>query len=96
MNTVWHFQNGKVASSDAYVANGGANKHPISFEILLDGTEEIYSSTVIPLGKQVKEIVLDKNLKAGDYNAVCLYHLWNEDGSESSSCGVDIILSIAE
>ena len=38
MNTVWHFQNGKSASSDAYVANGGSNKHPISFEVLLDGT----------------------------------------------------------
>lgn len=96
MNTVWHFQNGKTASSDAYVANGGANKHPISFEVLLDGTEEIYSSSIIPLGKQIKEIVLDKNLEAGDYNAVCFYHLWNDDGTESSSCGVDIVLSVAE
>lgn len=96
MNTVWHFPNGKTASSDAYVANGNANKHPFSFEILVDGTEEVYSSSVIPVGKQIKEIVLDKNLKAGDYKAVCFYHLWNEDGTESSSCGVDIVLSIAE
>lgn len=96
MNTVWHFPNGKSASSDAYVANGGANRHPISFEVLLDGKEQVYSSTVIPLGKQIKEIVLEKELEAGDYNAVCFYHLWNEDGTESSSCGVDIILSVAE
>lgn len=96
MNTVWHFPDGKSASSDAYVANGGANRHPISFEVLVDGTEQVYSSSVIPLGKQIKEIVLEKDLEAGDYNAVCFYHLWNEDGTESSSCGVDIILSIAE
>lgn len=96
MNTVWHFPNGKAASTDAYVANGSANKHPISFEVLLDGTEEIYTSTIIPLGKQIKEIVLDKKLEAGDYKAVCFYHLWNEDGTESSSCGVDIVLSIVE
>lgn len=96
MNTVWHFPNGKSASSDAYVANGNANKHPISFDILIDGTEEVYSSTVIPVGKQIKEIVLDKELQAGDYKAVCFYHLWNEDGTESSSCGVDIVISIAE
>lgn len=96
MNTVWHFPNGESASSDAYVANGSANKHPISFDILIDGTEKVYSSTVIPVGKQIKEIVLDEKLKAGDYKAVCFYHLWNEDGSESSSCGVDIVISIAE
>lgn len=96
MNTVWHFPDGKSASSDAYIANGNANKHPISFDILINGEEEVYSSTVIPVGKQIKEIVLDKELKAGDYKAVCFYHLLNEDGTESSSCGVDIVISIAE
>lgn len=96
MNTVWHFPDGKSASSDAYIANGNANKHPVSFDILIDGEEEVYSSTVIPVGKQIKEIVLDKELKAGDYKAVCFYHLLNEDGTESSSCGVDIVISIAE
>ncbi len=96
MNTTWNFPNGASASSDAYVANGNANTHPISFEILLDGTEVIYSSTVIPVGKQIKEIILDKKLTAGTYQAVCMYHLLNEDGSESSSCGINIALNIAE
>lgn len=94
MNTTWNFPDGSSASSDAFVANGTANTHPISFEVMLDGTEKIYSSSVIPTGKQVKEIVLEKNLEAGEYKAVCVYHLWNEDGTESSSCGVNIILNI--
>lgn len=96
MNTTWNFPNGESASSDAYVANGNANKYPISFEILLDGTEVVYSSTVIPVGKQIKEIALDKDLPAGSYQAVCMYHLLNEDGTDNSSCGVNIALNIAE
>lgn len=95
MNTTWNFPNGTSASSDAYVANGDANTHPISFEVLLDGTDVIYSSTVIPVGKQIKEIILDKDLPAGTYQAVCMYHLLNEDGTESSSCGINISLNIA-
>lgn len=96
MNTIWHFPDGESASSDAYVANGIANHHPISFDILLDGTEKIYSSSVIPLGKQIKEIILEKDLEAGSYQAQCLYHLWNEDGTESSTFGVNIIIDVAK
>lgn len=96
MNTTWNFPNATSASSDAYVANGKANTRAISFEILVDGTEVVYSSTVIPVGKQIKEIILDKKLEAGSYPALCLYHLLNEDGTESSSCGINITINIAE
>lgn len=95
MNTIWTFPNGESASSDAYVANGTANSLPISFDVLLD-EEVIYSSTVIPVGSRIKEIKLDKALEAGSYNAVCMYHLWNEDGTENSSFGVNIQLTVAE
>lgn len=95
MNTIWHFPDGESASDDAYLANGGANRLPISFEIMLDD-EVIYTSTVIPVGNRIKEIVLDKDLDAGTYNAVCQYTLWNEDGTEDSSFGVNITLVINE
>lgn len=95
MNTVWTFPNGEAASSDAYVANGNANTLPISFDVLLND-EVIYSSTVIPVGSRIKEIKLDKALPAGSYNAVCMYHLWNEDGTESSSFGVNIQIAVME
>ena len=96
MNTIWNFPDGKSASSDAYLANGHANSLPLTFEILLNGTDEIYTSTVIPVGQQIREIVLDKDLDAGVYNAVCMYHLWNEDATEDSSFGVNVILNILE
>lgn len=94
MNTNWTFADGSQASEDAYVANGASNQLPITFEVLLDGTENIYTSTVIPVGSRIKEIRLEKVLPAGTYNAVCKYHLWNEDGTESSSVGVNITIII--
>ncbi len=96
MNTIWNFPDSKSPSADAYVANGSANRYPVSFEILLDGTEQIYASPVIPVGKQIKEIKLEKELSAGTYEAVCMYHLWAEDGTENSSFGVNVTLNIAE
>lgn len=95
MNTIWTFPNGESASSDAYVANGVSNSLPVSFEIIVE-EEVVYTSTVIPVGSQLKEIVLDKALDAGSYNAVCMYHLWNEDGTEDSSFGVNIQLEVNE
>lgn len=94
MSTTWNFPDGKSASSDAFLANGTANHYPLTFEVLLDGEEVVYSSTVIPVGNQIKEIKLDKELTAGSYKAVCLYHLWKEDGTENSTFGVDITLNI--
>lgn len=95
MSTDWNFQNGEAASTNAVVANGIANKYPISFDVILDD-EVIYTSTIIPVGKQIKEIILDKELDKGTYNAVCLYHLWNEDGTQNSEFGVKIRLIIEE
>lgn len=93
MNTVWHFENGSVASSDAYLANGAANRLPLSFEIIVD-EEVVYTSSVIPVGNRIKEIMLDKDLDAGTYDAICQYTLWNEDGTEDSSFGVNLKLVI--
>lgn len=96
MNAIWNFPDGKSASTDAYVANSHANHYSFTFEILLDGTEVIYSSSLVPVGSRIKEIALDKELEAGTYDAVCMYHLWTEDGVEDSSCGVNITINVSE
>lgn len=97
MNTIWTFPDAKSASTDAVVTNSAANHYDISFEILLGEEEEvIFTSTVIPVGKQIKEIILDKELAPGTYDAVCNYHLWKEDGSENSTFGVNVKLIIKE
>lgn len=95
MNTVWYFQNGTSASRNAYLANGEANHLPLSFEIIVE-EEVIYSSTVIPVGNKIKEIILDKELPKGQYAARCQYYLWNEDGTENSNFGVNLTLIIEE
>lgn len=95
MSTSWNFPDGASASTNAVIANGTANHYPITFEVILD-EEIIYTSPVIPVGKKIKEVILEKDLDAGTYNAVCKYHLWKEDGTENSSFGVNIKLYIAE
>lgn len=94
MNVVWNFPDGESPSTDAYVANAGSNHYAISFEVLLDGTEVIFTSGVIPVGNRIKEIKLDKDLPAGSYEAVCKYHLLREDGTENSSFGVNIYINV--
>lgn len=96
MNTVWNFPDGGSASNDAYVANASGNHYAISFEVILEENENIFTSGVIPVGNRIKEIKLDKDLPAGTYDAVCMYHLLKEDGTENSSFGVNIIININE
>lgn len=94
MSTNWVFPDGESAASDFYLANPSSNHYPITFEILLNGEEVIYSSSLIPVGKQLGELKLDKDLEAGSYDAVCMYHLWKEDGTENSTFGVNIRISV--
>lgn len=95
MNTTWTFPDALSPSGDAYIANSTANHYPISFDILLGEEQEIiYSSSVIPVGSQIKEIKLDKELEPGTYSAICFYHLWKEDGTENSTFGVNISLVV--
>lgn len=95
MNTVWHFKDASEPSYDAVLANLGSNNYAISFDVILADTEEtVFTSTVIPIGSQIKEIKLDKDLDAGTYNAICKYHLLREDGTENSSMSVNITLAV--
>lgn len=96
MNTVWNFPNGESASDDAYVANASGNHYAISFEVILNENETVFTSGVIPVGNRIKEIKLDQDLPAGTYDAVCMYHLLKEDGTENSSFGVNIVININE
>lgn len=93
MNMIWHFPDGTSASSDAYVANSEVNRYAISFDILVDD-EILFTSTTIPLGSQIKDITLNKDLSAGTYPAVCRYHLLREDGTENSSVDINVTLEI--
>ena len=94
MNTTWHFKEGNGTSENAYVSNASANHYPITFEVYLKGEEKIYSSTLMPVGTQLKELTLDKELSKGKYDAVCKYYLWNEKKEEVGSLGVNVIIIV--
>ena len=94
MNTTWHFKEGNCTSENAYVSNATANHYAITFEVYLDGEEKIYSSTLMPVGTQLKELTLEKELPKGQYDAVCMYYLWNDAQEEVGSLGVNVIISV--
>lgn len=94
MNTTWRFKKGSSTSTNAYVANAAANHYPITFEVYLNGDEKIYSSTLMPVGTQLKGLTLNKELPVGQYNAVCTYHLWDENKEEVGSFGVNVIIIV--
>jgi len=95
MTTEWNFADGKSASENAFVANKEENKIPISFEVTLKTGETIYTSSVIPSGGRVDNIVLSKELAAGSYDAIVTYHLLDENHKEVANAQIEILINIA-
>ena len=80
MNSNWHFKDGSSPSRDAYVGNVPGNTHDIYFDVeLADSGEVILESPVIPRGSHMENITLDKDLDAGTYDCVLIYHLIDEN-----------------
>jgi hypothetical protein len=93
----WTFPDGKSESKDAYVANSVNNTHPICFDVYMKDSEELlYSSPVLPVGTDLKNIKLDKELPAGEYKATVMYTLLKDTESqeEISSAGFVITITI--
>lgn len=80
MNSTWYFDNAKVASRNAYVENVKDNSHDVYFDVIRKDTEEtIYESPLLPRGSYLEGITLDKELEAGTYDCVLIYHLVDEN-----------------
>ncbi len=95
MSMTWTFPNGSAASKDAYVANSTNNKYPIYFDVLLDG-QVIYSSPVLPVGAELRDIILDKDLEPGTYNPTVYYNLLRDETSQEviSSAGFVVTIKV--
>ena len=97
MTTTWAFADGASESPNAYVANVESNRYTLYFDVYENTTNELlYSSPLLPVGSDIDNIKLDKELPAGDYDAVVMYTLVNEDNKEVSSVGFNIIISVAK
>ena len=95
MTTSWGFEDGKSESPNAYVANVENNLHTIYFDVYNSATDELlYSSPMLPVGTEIKNIKLDKELQKGEYDAVVMYTLVNEENEEVSSVGFNITISV--
>ena len=95
MTTSWVFEDGKSESPNAYVANVENNLHTIYFDVYNSATDELlYSSPMLPVGTEIKNIKLDKELQKGEYDAVVMYTLVNEENEEVSSVGFNITISV--
>jgi hypothetical protein len=79
MNTEWRFPDGKSPSSDAIMGNAAANNFPFWFTVTLGDGREVYSSSLLPVGTSLKEIVLSEDLDAGTYPAVLNINMIDPD-----------------
>lgn len=95
MTTEWTFENADSESPNAYVANVENNRYTIYFDVYEEETNELlYSSPLLPIGTEIRNIKLDKKLEAGEYKAVVMYTLVDDDEQEVSSAGFNITISV--
>ena len=86
MNSTWYFENGTAASDNAYVENTVTNTNSVYFDIVRSDTgETIFESPIIPVGSHMEGITLDKDLDAGTYDCVLIYHLLDEENENDIS-----------
>jgi hypothetical protein len=96
MNTTWTFPDGQSASVDAVMGNSVNNNYPFWFELTLAGAKEvIYTSSILPVGSQLAEIVLDTPLDKGTYPATVYIHMVDENNEPvESNMGFSITLVV--
>lgn len=96
MNSTWKFENARVPSENAYVANIASNKNTVYFEVMMSDTGKvIYTSPDIPVGGHLENIKLeDTSLKAGTYPCVVTYNLLGKDRQKLTEVSVNVALEI--
>lgn len=95
MSMTWTFADGKAESQNAYVANSINNTHPIYFDVYMQDTEELlYSSPVLPVGTDLKNFKLDKELSAGNYQAIVMYSLLKDVDSQEEISNAGFVVTI--
>jgi len=95
MSSEWTFEDGSEPSLDAYVENSTFNTTGVYFDILMEDTEEVlFESPIIPVGEHISDIKLNKDLEAGKYDCVCVYHLVDDDGKTLTTVRVAVKITV--
>lgn len=97
MTTAWTFDDGKSESPNAYVANVENNLYTLYFDVYEEVSNELlYSSPMLPVGTELKNFKLDKELPAGEYDAVVMYTMVDENQEEVSSVGFKVTITVSK
>jgi hypothetical protein len=98
MTNEWHFSRWDAVSSDAFVRNREENTNDVFFDVFLadDENTPIYKSPIIPRGAELDEIKLGKELGAGSYDCVLIYHLIDGEMKETSTLRVGIKIIVEQ
>lgn len=96
MNMIWTFESGSRISYNAVIGNSSANLYECYFEVYLDDEDQtlLYSSPVLPVGKRLDVLRLDKGLSDGVYDAICTYHLLDDEEPERELGTVSFSVSL--
>lgn len=95
MNMNWIFPDGASVSSNAFVENVTGNTNDVYFDVQLRDTGEvIYESPLIPRGEQLGSIQLSKDLDAGTYDCVIVYHLVDEQQRTVSTLSLGMMVTV--
>lgn len=95
MNSTWEFENGQSESKNAYVGNSRDNETAVYFDVERNDTHEtIYQSPVIPVGKDLSGITLDKDLDAGNYECTLIYHLIDDEQNTLTTVNMWLMIKV--
>jgi len=84
MNTTWNFPDSNSPSTDAVMGNSPSNNYPFWFSLVI-GDDEVYRSSVLLVGTQMNEIILNTDLPVGTYNALMDVNMIDENGDPVES-----------
>ncbi|MBQ6987338.1 MAG: hypothetical protein IJQ25_10175 [Oscillibacter sp.] len=95
MNMNWIFPDGASPSSNAFVENVPGNKNDVYFDVQLRDTgETVYESPLIPRGEQLASVQLNRDLDAGEYDCIIIYHLVDDEQRTVSTLSLGMLLTI--
>lgn len=95
MDMEWEFKNGTTPCEGTLIENVVNNNNEVYCIVKLKNTgEEIYKSPFIPVGSTLENILLDKDLKKGEYDCILTYHLVDSSYKDVSQVSVEIKVKI--
>ena len=95
MNMNWIFPDGASPSSNAFVENVPGNTNDVYFDVQLRDTgETVYESPLLPRGEQLSSVQLNRDLDAGEYDCIIIYHLVDDEQRTVSTLSLGMLLTV--